>query len=163
MRKTPWVEGWCGPIDTSSRSWFAIPRGWDAITWLSLLASGGNVILAHGMIDKLVPHQNAAQIGMPFKSDAEQIENFPLLKFATAPDRRQGGQRGLVRSIFGAQPDDQRAVAEGHRVKMINRFQVSRSFGSIDPGFLFHAVNFLTLTFSLTIFSGQSTPVTLEA
>ena len=40
-----------------------------------------DVILAHRMIGKLIPHQDAAQIGMAVEMNAVEIEDLALLKF----------------------------------------------------------------------------------
>ncbi len=45
------------------------------------------IILPHRVIFELVPHQDAAQIGMAFELNTVKIKNFPLLKFRAAPDR----------------------------------------------------------------------------
>ena len=50
------------------------------------------VILAHRMIFELVPHQDAPQIGMAVETNAVEIENFALLKFGAAPNRRERRQ-----------------------------------------------------------------------
>ena len=50
-----------------------------------------HVILAHGKILEAIPHQDAAQIRVAFKHNAEQVKDFSLLKFATAPDRCERG------------------------------------------------------------------------
>ena len=51
-----------------------------------------DVILAHGMGRELVPHQDAAQVGMTIEYDAVEIENLALLEFAAAPYRCERGQ-----------------------------------------------------------------------
>src|SRR5438270_8961300 len=47
------------------------------------------IIFAHRMIDKLVPHQNPAKIGMTVKMNSVEVEDFTLLEFGASPDRRQ--------------------------------------------------------------------------
>ena len=49
-----------------------------------------DVIFAHRMVLKIVPHQDATQIGMAVERDAIKVVDFALLKFAAAPDKRQG-------------------------------------------------------------------------
>ncbi len=41
------------------------------------------------MIFKFVPHQNPAQIGMAIEMNSVEIEDFALLKFGAAPNRRE--------------------------------------------------------------------------
>jgi hypothetical protein len=44
------------------------------------------------MVLELVPHQDAAQVGMAGEDDAEEVEDLALLEFARAPDRGERGQ-----------------------------------------------------------------------
>ena len=55
------------------------------------------IIFAHRKILELVPHQDAAQIGMAVETDSVEIENLALLKFAL----RQTGV-SEVRQAFSA-------------------------------------------------------------
>ena len=55
---------------------------------------GLDVILAHGVVLELVPHQNAAQVGMAVEDDAVEIEDLALLKFGTSA--RPGVSDGSV-------------------------------------------------------------------
>lgn len=52
------------------------------IVWL-------HVILPHRKIFKLIPHQDAPQVRVAFKNDAEQVEGLPLLKLRASPYRRE--------------------------------------------------------------------------
>ncbi len=90
---------------------------------------------------------------------------FPFLELATAPNGRQRRQCDAVGPIAGAQPDNQRAVTERHGVEMIDRFEEARGLPFDEfLDFLFHSVNnLLDFDFLFDVFSGQSTPVTLEA
>src|SRR6059058_4574005 len=47
------------------------------------------IVFAHRMVDKLVPHQNPAKIGMTVEMDSVEVEDFTLLEFGASPDRRQ--------------------------------------------------------------------------
>ena len=51
-----------------------------------------------------------------------------------------------------------------HRIKMINRLQITRNFllGCLDISFSSPSTTFFTFTFFFTVRSSQSTPVTLE-
>ncbi len=46
------------------------------------------VVLAQGMSHPVVGHQDAAQIGMAFKADSEQIEDFALVVVRRRARRR---------------------------------------------------------------------------
>jgi hypothetical protein len=50
------------------------------------------IIFPHRVIFELIPHQDAAQIGMTVEANAVEIENFALLKFRAPPDRRERRQ-----------------------------------------------------------------------
>src|SRR2546423_13617421 len=47
------------------------------------------IIFSHRMIDKFVPHQNPAQIGMTAELNSVEIEDLALLKFGAPPNRCQ--------------------------------------------------------------------------
>src|ERR1700736_1759260 len=47
------------------------------------------VIFAHRMIDKLVPHQNPAQIRMSIELNSVKIVNLALLELGTTPHWRE--------------------------------------------------------------------------
>ena len=59
---------------------------------LVLVVVGIDVIAAHGMVGELVPHQDAAQVGVAVEDDAEEVEDLALLELGAAPDRRERGQ-----------------------------------------------------------------------
>ena len=77
---------------------------------LPLVVVGLDVVLAHRMILELVPHQDAAQVGVALEDDAVEVEHLALLELARAPDRRERRQRDLVGAVAGAQPEDHRPV-----------------------------------------------------
>src|SRR5256712_14040041 len=47
------------------------------------------IIFAHRMIDKLIPHQNPAKIGVTLEMDSVEVEDFTLLEFGASPDWHQ--------------------------------------------------------------------------
>src|SRR5260370_7053173 len=55
-----------------------------------------DVIFAHGMIFKFVPHQYTAQIGMAVEDDSVKVKDLALLKFCTAPNRCKRWQMNFV-------------------------------------------------------------------
>ena len=67
---------------------------------LVLVVVGLDIVFAHGMIFKLVPHQYAAQIGMAVEDDSVEVEDLALLKFRAAPDWRKRGQMDFVGAVF---------------------------------------------------------------
>ena len=60
---------------------------------LVLVVVGIDVVAAHGVVDELVPHEDAAEVGMAVEDDAEEIEDLALLELGAAPD---GGERGQM-------------------------------------------------------------------
>jgi len=56
--------------------------------WLPFVVMRFDVIFAHRMVLKIVPHQDAPQIGMAVEHDAVKVVDFALLKFAAAPNWR---------------------------------------------------------------------------
>src|SRR6266481_2309502 len=85
---------------------------------------------------------------MTVESDAVQIENFPLLKFGTAPDRRERWQTRAFCAIRRAYSNDDRTMFMDHRVKVINGFEITGDFflarlidlflDAVDDGFHLH-------------------------
>ena len=116
------------------------------------------------MIFELVPHQDPAQIGMAVEANAVEIENLALLEFGAAPDRRERWQARALCTIAGPHANDHRAVFVRHRVKVINRFEITRENSSCvsSTSFSSPSTTFFTFTFFFTVRSSQSTPVTLE-
>ena len=95
------------------------------------------VVAAHRVVLEAVPHQDAAQVGVAFKDDAEEVVHFAFLEFRAAPDRRQRGQRHGVGAVAGDQPQHHGSVAERDRIKVIHDLEAS---GFDPPGlFLDHA------------------------
>src|SRR6266700_569929 len=86
------------------------------------------IIFAHRIIPKLVPHQNASQIGMSFETNTGEIENLALLKFCAAPDGRERWQARAARAVRRPHSTHDRTVFVGHRVKVINRFEITGDF-----------------------------------
>ena len=82
------------------------------------------------------------EVGMSLEDDAKKIEDLAFLEFATAPDGREGEQDGFVSTIFGAEPEDERAVTQFHGEEMIDGFEVAGRF-TLDDFFdmFFHPVN----------------------
>ena len=81
---------------------------------LILIVIRCDVILAHRMIFKTVPHEDAAQIGMTVENNPIQIINLALLEFRTAPDRGKGLQMVLVGPILCPQAQDYGPVLQLH-------------------------------------------------
>ena len=107
------------------------------------------IIFAHRIILELVPHQNAPQIRMAVEANAVEIENLALLKFRAAPDRRERRQtrpsaRSAVRIRMITGPCFMR-----HRVKMINRFEITGDLSSLvsSTSFSSPSTSFFTFTF----------------
>lgn len=119
-----------------------------------------DVIFAHRMILKIVPHENAAQIGVAVEDDAVKVENFALLKLAAAPDGRERGDVIFVRAIRRALAEDDRPVLQRHRIKVIDGFETARDLRRFLHVLSTPSTSLFTLVF--TTRSGQSTPVTLE-
>src|ERR1051326_5095514 len=69
------------------------------IVWLT-------IIFPHGVIGKLIPHQNAPQIGMTFEANTVKVENFALLEFRAPPNKSEGRKDRARRAIAGPQPND---------------------------------------------------------
>src|SRR5215475_6777023 len=65
---------------------------------------------------------------MSFKANAVKIEDLALLKLGTAPDRCERWQSVTFCAIACAHANDYRAVFTGHRVKVINRFEITGNF-----------------------------------
>src|SRR5436190_4100132 len=65
---------------------------------------------------------------MAVEANAIKIENFPLLKFGAAPDRRERWQTRTLPAIRGAHPNDDRTMFMGHRVQVINGFEITGDF-----------------------------------
>jgi hypothetical protein len=64
---------------------------------LVLVVVGIDVVAAHGVVDEVVPHEEAAEVGVPVEDDAEEVEDLALLEFGAAPDGSEGGEMdGLV-------------------------------------------------------------------
>ena len=72
-----------------------------------------NVVLAHGVVFELFPHEQAAQVGVAREDDSVEIEDFALLKFRAAPDGRERRQVIFLRPVFRAQTQDQRPLRSG--------------------------------------------------
>src|SRR5262245_33486145 len=51
-----------------------------------------DVIPAHRIILKVIPHEDAAQIGMPIENDAIKVIGLSLLKLGSTPNWRQRRQ-----------------------------------------------------------------------
>jgi len=49
---------------------------------LLLEVVGGDVVLAHGVVLELVPHQDAAEVGVAVEHDAEEVEDLAFLEVA---------------------------------------------------------------------------------
>src|SRR2546423_915459 len=80
--------------------------------WLVFVVIRLDVIFAHGMVLKAVPHQDAAQIRMTIENNAVEIKNLPLLKFAAAPNRRERRKMDFICAVFGAHSDDDRPMLQ---------------------------------------------------
>ena len=99
------------------------------------------IIFAHRKIGEFIPHQDAAQIGMAVEVDAVEIEDLAFLKFRAAPDRSERGKQRAFCAIVGSQPDDNRPMFVRHRVKVINRLEIT------GKKFLLRLLDFLFLAF----------------
>ena len=84
-----------------------------------------NIIFAHGMIFKFVPHQDTAQIGMTIEDDPIEVKNLALLKFRTSPDWSKRREMNFIGSVFGSQPEYDWPLLFLHRIEVINRFKIS--------------------------------------
>ena len=93
---------------------------------LPLKVIGLHVVAAHRMILELIPHQQAAQIGVPLEDDPEQIEYLALLKLGGTPHRRQRRKLNLVGAIHRLHANHHRPMPLGHRKQVIHRFQAAR-------------------------------------
>ena len=69
---------------------------------------GFDVVLAHRVVGKGIPHEESAQVGMAGENDAEEVEDFALLEFAGTPDRGERRDGVGVGAIGGAQVEDDR-------------------------------------------------------
>ncbi len=84
-----------------------------------------HIIAPHGMILESLPHQNPPQIGMARKHHSEKVEDLPLLKLRRAPDGRERRQLDGVAPVPGAHPQDHRPMFCGHRVEVVNGFEIA--------------------------------------
>ena len=78
---------------------------------------------------------------MAVEMNAVEIEDFALLKFGAAPDRRERRQMRSVGAICRAQPKDHRPVLLRHRIEVIDRFEIA------GEKFLLRFLDFLLLAF----------------
>src|SRR5882757_7736894 len=101
-----------------------------------------DVIFAHGMIFKFVPHQYTAQIGMTVEDDSVEVEDLALLKLRTAPYWSKRWQMNFVGTVFGTQPEYHWSMLFLHRIQVINGFKISGRFEFPDLlDLLFHAIH----------------------
>ncbi len=86
------------------------------------------------MVGIAIPHQDAAQVGMPGELDAEHIEGLALVPVGPGPqgdDTRHGRSRIVARAGSGHPNGGVRR----RRIKMINGREARRSaFGPVDRG-----------------------------
>ena len=110
------------------------------------------------MVLKTIPHQDAAQIGMPVEDDTVKIEDFALLKFRAAPDRRERRQMDLVGAIFGAHTKNDGAVFFLHGEEVIDDFEMADGMDPPDLfNLLFHAIhNLFTFHFFGNFFASAN-------
>ena len=96
---------------------------------LDFVVGGRDVVFAHGVVGELVPHEDAAQIGMAVEDDAVEVEGLALLKLRAAPDRGERGNMDLVGAVLGAQAQNYRAVLLLHREQVVDGFEIAGDFG----------------------------------
>src|SRR5687767_8389780 len=110
-----------------------------------------HVVFAHWMILKALPHQQAAESGMPIENNALEIENLTFLKLRAAPNVSERRYVHFVAAILRTQANDERAMFQLHRIEMINRFEKAGDLlvrGFLD--FLLHTIHeLLDLSFDL--------------
>src|SRR5258705_2431193 len=85
-----------------------------------------DIIFAHGMIFKFVPHQYSTQIGMAVEDDSVEVEDLALLKLCAAPNRSERWQMNFVGPVFRTQPENDWTVLFLHRIQVIHGFKMSR-------------------------------------
>ena len=129
---------------------------------LVLVVVGLDVVAAHGMILKLVPHQDAAQVGVAVEDDAVEVEDLALLELGPAPDGVSEGRWTPVGAVRGAHAQDHGAVLQLHREEVVDGFEVAGLMclrsprRSLLPSARLRrlpSTSCLTLTFSLTSLS----------
>ncbi len=69
---------------------------------------------------------------MAVEDDAEEVEDFALLKFGAAPDGGERGQMDLLGAVFGAHAQDDGAVLLLHREQVIDDFKIADGVGFPD-------------------------------
>src|SRR3989304_1237249 len=89
MRKTPWVEGCCGPMLTTNGSGLIGPElaspllgvfFWDALEARLEAAGQRHEVLAQRVARKALPEEQSLQVGMADEADAEQVVRLTLLE-----------------------------------------------------------------------------------
>ncbi len=109
---------------------------------LVLVVVGVDVVAAHGVVDELVPHEEAAEVGVAVEVDAVEVEDLALLKFGAAPDGGEGGEMRVGVAVCGAEAEGEWAVVEFVRVEVVDDFEVAGGDGLLDLfDFLFCAVD----------------------
>ena len=78
-----------------------------------------------------IPHQDAAQIRMPWEADAHHVENLALVPVCGRPDRRDGGDLRIV--LRGAQLEAEGDILR-QGVKLIDQFEARVFAHVIDAG-----------------------------
>src|SRR5262249_42054684 len=90
--------------------------------WLVFIVVWFDIVFAHGVILKSIPHQDAAQIGVVLENNSVEVKDFTLLKLRTTPNRCQRRQMILFGSVFGPYAENQRPMLQFHGIKMVNSF-----------------------------------------
>jgi len=85
------------------------------------------------MVLELVPHQDAAQVGVAGEFNAVEIENFTLLELGASVNGNDRGDLVLFLAVHGAGAQHQRTFAATGRVEVIEHFEESSGIGSPLP------------------------------
>src|SRR5271155_2659846 len=117
-RKTPWVDGCCGPMLTtmvvSPDPSTTCGSSSDAVETnsvigrtrcLSLPVALHRIIFAQRMTFPLIRHHDAAQVRVPREAHAEEVEDLALIEVRRRPDRSNAVDHRIVARHKGPQPD----------------------------------------------------------
>src|SRR3990170_2454177 len=109
MRKTPWVDGCCGPMLTMSGSVLIATELASPLAGVFLrealearLEAAGqrHEVLAQGMAREAFPEEHSLQVGVAAEANAHEVVDLALLEVGAMPDRHDGRHFRVV--VVGA-------------------------------------------------------------
>src|ERR1035441_1444763 len=139
-RSTPWVDGCCGPIlSTSSVESRNVASGilmslaaldTEVFPNPSVVLLKNTVILAQRVPLPLLGHEDAAHIGVAFELDAEHVEDLALQPVG----RQVHAHRGFQLEAFGNISLDPHALVPREAVDHVDHVEALGPFGPIHRG-----------------------------